>query len=217
MRSERPRTVAVLAVALVVLAGTGPAAAHDYHGYELHAWGQFGPARGQHVPTAVTYDRKLVPTGARIDVRQWISGPATADPGRQDEPAADGRMTVELRVTGVRPGHTFGAHVHAEPCGADPADSGPHYQHRPGTDPALANPANEVWLDVTADADGVGESVAVQRWIFRSGEAGSVVLHERATSTGHGDHEQPGDAGARVACFTVPFAPPGVAAGGGVQ
>lgn len=218
MRSERIRKSAVLAVAMTaaaaaLLTGAGAAGATAPAGYELTAWGQFGPPGERFAPAAVTYDHKLVPAGARIEMRQRISGGITPD-GRPLPAGADAgaeRMSVEIWVSGVRPGHSFGAHVHTEPCDADPSASGPHYQHVTGTDPALANPENEVWLDFTADAEGTGEAEAVQRWNFRPGEAGSLVLHERPTSTGHDGHH-PGDAGPRAACFTVPFAPTGEAA-----
>jgi Cu-Zn family superoxide dismutase len=131
--------------------------------------------------TALTYDRKLVPEGARIEVRQYVEG--------------DGATAVALRVDGMVPGHVYGAHVHQKPCGADPAAAGGHYQHDPS---AGATPQNEVWLDFTADARGAGRAGARHDWGFRPGEAGSVVIHD-----------EPGDSGARVGCFTVPFRPTG--------
>ncbi|WP_258037201.1 MULTISPECIES: superoxide dismutase family protein [unclassified Streptomyces] len=194
----RVGTAAVAALGAIALSGGGGAAAQDARtsgvddrgGYHLRAWGQFGTPGQSPAAAAVTYDRELVPAGARIEVEQRI---------------VDGRTTVRLSVSGVQPGHTFGAHVHTDPCGVAPADSGPHYQHVTGEDPALANPANEVWLDLTADEAGAGRSAARQEWTFRPGEARSVVLHERATSTGHEGHHPPGSAGPRAACFSVPF------------
>ncbi|GAA4804535.1 hypothetical protein GCM10023353_03860 [Tomitella cavernea] len=65
----------------------------------------------------------------------------------------------------MQPGRDFGAHAHTKPCGPEPSDSGPHYQNvqdpaatadSPSTDPAYANPQNEVWLDFTTDGSGVG-------------------------------------------------------------
>ena len=71
------------------------------------------------------------------------------------------------------------------------------------TDPAFANPANEIWLDLTTDAAGNGRAKAVVDWQFPSGRRpGSVIIHERHTSTGAGTA---GVAGQRVACLTVPF------------
>ncbi|WP_405481538.1 hypothetical protein [Streptomyces sp. NBC_00009] len=51
----------------------------------------------------------------------------------------------------------------------------------------------------TTDAHGAGAATARQGWEFRPGEARSVVLHG-----------MPGGAGARIACFTVPFEPAAV-------
>ncbi|MGP4048045.1 superoxide dismutase family protein [Streptomyces sp. 2A115] len=161
--------------------GTGDTVgADDTPGYRMRMEGRFAPP-GSPIPTAaVTYDTNLVPAGSWIEVTQLGAAP--------------GGMTVTLRVTGMTPGHVYGAHVHQKQCGADPADSGGHYQHRPSSDPADANADNEVWLDFTADADGAGAASAHHDWHFRGGEAASVVLHS-----------EPGNYGARLACFTVPF------------
>lgn len=160
--------------------------------YWLRARGSFAPTDGSGALQAVTYDEELVPAGARIRLSQRIAeGP-------------DAGMMIEMAVDGVREGHTFGVHVHTDPCGADPDASGDHYQNEPGDEPWRANPRNEVWLDFTADRQGGGEARSRQDWIFRPGEANSVVLHEHATETGH-HGGMPGEAGDRVACFTVPF------------
>lgn len=199
------RTTAAMAAALaaVVAAGGGavaqPPAAQQAESaeseernesYRLRAWAMFSSPDEDPPAAAITYDPSLVPQGARVEVEQRV---------------ADGRTTITLGVRGVRPGHTFGAHVHTDACGPRPADSGPHYRDIEGDDPSLANAENEVWLDVTADGRGTGRSTAVQEWTFRPGEAASVVLHERATSDGHDGHGAPGEAGGRVACVTVPF------------
>ncbi|MFD7708143.1 superoxide dismutase family protein [Streptomyces sp. NPDC059786] len=172
-------------------AGGGPGAAHApaaTDGYWTESTGRFAPAGGghhaQHAPAAVTYDKGLVPVSARIAVGRHHDGDGTA---------------VRLRVSGLRPGHTYGAHVHQKPCGADPDDAGGHYQHRvdpvqPSKNPDYANPHNEVWLDFTADRRGAAGTGARHDWGFRPGGARSVVLHD-----------EPGTSGARVACFTVPF------------
>ncbi|CAL9542785.1 hypothetical protein SUDANB171_04254 [Streptomyces sp. enrichment culture] len=175
-----------LAPAMVLtLAGTGIAQARagGDGAHWLRAWGYVVPPGESADRDALTYDEDVVPAGARIEVVQRVTGEA---------------MTVELEVRGVLPGHTFGAHVHESPCGDDPADSGPHYQNVPSEDPAAANPGNEVWLDFTADSAGRGTAVSRHAWVFRPGEANSLVLHEHAT----GEH---GDAGGRVACLTVAF------------
>lgn len=164
------------AVAAAVLAsGTGGA-----HGYWMRTDAQFAPPTAFIPSAAVTYDMKLVPAAAWIEVGQ-----------RTEE---SGATAVRLRVAGLNPGHEYGVHVHQKPCAADPAAAGGHYQHKPSTDPADVNADNEVWLDFTADGHGSGEARARHKWGFRQGEASSVVVHD-----------MPGTHGARVACFTVPF------------
>ncbi|MGI5352215.1 superoxide dismutase family protein [Streptomyces sp. CA-250714] len=158
----------------------------------LVRYDRFSPAKAFIRPDAVTYDRAKVPVGAGIMVARKATERST---------------TVRLQVRGLLKNRTYGAHVHTKPCGAKPDDSGPHYQHRkdpvqPSTNPRYANPRNEVWLDFTTDRKGRGEAVSRHNWTFRAGEAESVVLHERGTSTGHG---HAGQAGARVACFSVPL------------
>ncbi|MGP3971200.1 superoxide dismutase family protein [Streptomyces sp. 6N223] len=196
MREAMTAMTAVTMTATVALAAGGGAAAvqgagegHAAHG--LRMGGQFEAPSGGGVLQAVTYDEELVPAGARIGVGQRVT---------------NGTMVVSVAVEGVEPGHAFGVHVHTAPCTADPDDAGGHYQHRPGEEPWRANPRNEVWLDLTADASGRGAEEARHGWVFREGEARSVVLHEHATAVGGHHGGTPGDAGERVACFTVPFA-----------
>ncbi|MFS8200457.1 superoxide dismutase family protein (plasmid) [Streptomyces sp. CWNU-52B] len=149
-------------------------------GYRMRADARFVPPDAFVPSGAVTYDTGLVPAASSIEVAQ-----------RSEE---GGRTTVTLRVAGLKPGRAYGVHVHRNPCGADPAAAGGHYQHRPSADPADVNPENEVWLDFTADEHGGGAASARHDWNFRRGEASSVVLHG-----------EQGGAGARLACFTVPF------------
>ncbi|MGW5732324.1 MULTISPECIES: superoxide dismutase family protein [Streptomyces] len=176
------------AVATAVLAAGGGAVGGDGPCYESKVGARFAPPTAFVSSSAITYDKKLVPAGSRIEVEQR-GGP--------------GGMAVTLRVQGMKPGHAYGAHVHQKPCGADPAAAGGHYQDRqdpvqPSENPAYVNPENEVWLDFTAREDGSGEASARHDWEFRPGGAASVVLHR-----------EQGGAGDRLACFTVPFAPVG--------
>ncbi|GAA1280787.1 superoxide dismutase [Saccharothrix xinjiangensis] len=115
-----------------------------------------------------------------------------------------GGTYVLLRASGLLPDRDYGAHAHVNPCGPSPADAGPHYQHVQGgaTDPAFANPRNEIWLDFTTDAWGRGVAHARLDWQFGERRPGSVVLHEEHTHTEPG---QAGTAGARLGCLTVPF------------
>jgi Cu-Zn family superoxide dismutase len=126
----------------------------------------------------------------------------------------DGRTMVTLHVKGFAPSTEYGAHAHVKPCGNpvdDPAGmlAGGHYQHvqaspsMPPTHPAIGNPHNEVWLDLTTNAAGNGHAKAVVDWQFRPQPEGrSVIIHERHTSTTEGSH---GVAGKRVACLNVDF------------
>ncbi|GGZ11293.1 superoxide dismutase family protein [Streptomyces poonensis] len=176
--------VAGMAVALTAAVVTGLGGTTDSGGeYWKRSTATFAPP-GTSAPVAVTYDRTLVPEGSSIEVQQRTG--------------AGGATTVRLRVTGLRAGHTYGAHVHQKPCGTDPESSGGHYQHQPPD--AAAD--NEVWLDFTADDRGAGEATVRHDWEFRPGEASSLVLHDR-----------PGDSGARVGCLTVPFGRTGQDAG----
>ncbi|KRV46548.1 superoxide dismutase [Wenjunlia vitaminophila] len=174
--------VLLLAGALLV-PGTPPG--------EVLADDHFAPV-GATVPKAVTHDVHGVPPGSHV----WLA-----------ERAGERDTWLTLRVHGLRPDHTYGIHVHTEPCGRQPKDSGPHYQdqvdpRQPSVDPAYANPRNEVWLDLTTDRHGAGEATAHQRWRFRPGQARSVVLHQHGTSTERG---HAGTAGDRLACVSVPL------------
>ncbi|MEV7423584.1 superoxide dismutase family protein [Streptomyces sp. NPDC091212] len=195
------RTCSKAATAVAVttaLAFALPAATASAHGdpVTVRAEGRFVTPASAHPSDALTYDTRTVPVGARISVTERVErlagGPAT---------------TVVLKVSGLLPGRAYGAHVHTEPCGPSPDDSGPHYQNvpdprQPSTDPAYANPVNEVWLDFTTDARGTGAAVSRHHWRFRQGGAHAVVIHEHGTATDSGDA---GTAGARAGCLTVPF------------
>ncbi|AXG81255.1 superoxide dismutase family protein [Streptomyces paludis] len=190
--------VAAVTAALLALPSAG-ASAHGGAGWGgggVRAEGRFVTPSGTPLGDALTYETALVPVGARISVAEHVTagarGPVTA---------------VVLRVSGLLPDRVYGAHVHAEPCGATPDAAGPHYQNvpdprQPSTDPAYANAENEVWLDLTTDARGTGRAVSRHDWRFRPGAANAVVLHEHGTATDPGDA---GTAGGRAACLTVPF------------
>jgi superoxide dismutase, Cu-Zn family len=145
---------------------------------------------------AFTYDEAAVPVGSSVDVES-------------DE--EDGRTTVTFTATGLAPNRDFGVHAHTRPCGPQPSDSGPHYQDQldpaaspesPSTDPAYANPQNEIWLDITTDDNGDAQASTTVDWEFRDDEANSVVLHAQRTKTGPGEA---GTAGDRLACVNEDF------------
>lgn len=142
----------------------------------------------------VRHDPARVPEGASARVKAVYDGA--------------GRTHVQLQVWGLAPDTEYGAHAHTNPCGANGAAAGPHFQNvqdpvTPSTDPAYANPENEIWLDLTTNAAGHGIATAVVPWQFSpTRRAKSVILHVEHTHTGPQDS---GVAGARLACLSVPF------------
>jgi Cu-Zn family superoxide dismutase len=142
---------------------------------------------------AVTYDGRLVPAGARGAVRSR---------------SGDGTTTVMLAVRGLERHRVYGAHVHTQPCGAQPDSAGPHFQYspdpvQPSVDPTFANPQNEIWLDLTTDETGAGSAESTVAWMFPDDHRPkSVVLHDHQTSSEPGEA---GGAGDRVACISVDF------------
>jgi Cu-Zn family superoxide dismutase len=146
---------------------------------------------------AVTYNPALAPEGAELSV---------------DVSTEDGTTVIGLDVAGLLPNRGYAAHAHTNPCGATGDAAGPHFQNnvdpaaapgRPSTDPAYANPQNEVWLDLRTDGQGDGQATAEVPFVFGDRAPASVVIHEaEATATGPG---QAGSAGARLACLTVSF------------
>jgi Cu-Zn family superoxide dismutase len=176
--------IPLLLIAGLVLAGCGGASAGTDVSARFTAPGG-GPA--------ATYDPNLVPLGATAEV--------TAE-------EADGATTVTLAVTGLLPNRAYGAHAHVSPCGADGMAAGPHYQFRqdpvtPSVDPAYANRENEIWLDLTTNAEGAGAAATTVPWVFPADRrAQAVIIHEKSTSTEPG---KAGTAGARPACITVAF------------
>ena len=177
--------VVTAVVTAVVIAAT-PATAVAEPPRLVAVSGQFGDG------TAITYRPELVPAGARVTVVGL--------------PLVDS-TTVVLSVRGLVPDRHYGAHVHTKPCGAAPADSGPHYQDQvdpvqPSTDPAYANPDNEIWLDFATDEHGGAITSSTVDWTFGERRGASVVIHETHTHTAPG---HAGTAGARLACVTVAF------------
>ena len=177
---------AVLAGACVVavsVAGTAPAQAATNR--QVHMAENLSAADSG--STAVTYDPQLAPLGAHLAVDVVDAG--------------EGDTHVALDAAGLLPDHGYMAHAHVDPCGATGADAGGHFQNavdpaagpgRPSTDPAFANPKNEVWLDLHTDADGNAHAEADVPFTFETRRPRSVVVHDA------------GAAGDRVACFTLP-------------
>ncbi|MFI6387407.1 superoxide dismutase family protein [Nonomuraea sp. NPDC050540] len=131
---------------------------------------------------AIAYDRALAPAGSQASLTAESIG---------------GRTTSSLVVEGLLPKRAYGAHLHTNPCGAKPDDAGPHFQHHGKS----ASAANEVWLDLTTDAEGTGRATARNDWALEPGHLPrALVIHaQTTTSTG----PSAGTAGPRVACLTL--------------
>ncbi len=85
---------------------------------------------------------------------------------------ADGRTVVSLHVTGLTPGATYAAHVHAAPCAVGEADG--HYMHDPA---GPVTPPNEIWPGpLTANPAGVAHGRTVAD-LTAGPSAVSVVVH----------------------------------------
>ena len=163
---------------------------------ETRAEGTLAPP--EQAQDAYTYDPALAPEGARISVAAG---------------EADGATRVNLQVQGILPNRGYAVHAHARACGPTGDAAGPHYQHQvdpaatpehPSTDPAYANPQNEIWLDLRTDGAGNAETSTEVPFVFTDRAPASVVIHAaEATATQPG---AAGSAGARVACLNVPFA-----------
>ncbi|MDD7919217.1 superoxide dismutase [Actinomycetospora callitridis] len=138
--------------------------------------------------------------------------PATAPEGAQvalEVVPGDGSTTATFRVTGMLPDRGYAVHAHVRPCGTAGTDAGPHFQNRvdpaatpqaPSSDPAYANPQNEVWLDLRTDGDGAGTATTTVPFALPERAPASVVVHEKEmTATAPG---QAGTAGGRLACLT---------------
>ena len=119
-----------------------------------------------------------------------------------------GDTIVTLHVWGMKPNTEYGAHAHTNACGDTGAAAGPHFQNvldpvTPSTNPAYANPQNEIWLDLETDEEGNGAAQTKLNWQFSpERRAHSVIIHVEHTHTGPHDS---GVAGARLACLTVGF------------
>jgi superoxide dismutase, Cu-Zn family len=141
---------------------------------------------------ATSYDKTLVPGGAKVVVAEYVY---------------DGSTTVTLNVRGLVPNRAYGAHAHTMPCGPKGDDAGPHFQHQPdpvtpSVDPRYANPQNEIWLDFKTDAQGNATTATTVPWVFGDRRAASVIIHAEPTQTATG---KAGTAGARLACLSFGF------------
>lgn len=149
---------------------------------------------------ADTYNPALAPAGALLTTTMTPSG---------------GSTTAELIVSGMLRNRGYAVHAHSNTCGDDPDSVGPHYQNHidpaatpqmPSTDPAYANPRNEIWLDIRTNIVGSGTSHTTVPFIFTGRRPGSIVVHEATQTSTALDHA--GEAGAPIACLTLSIVQP---------
>jgi superoxide dismutase, Cu-Zn family len=190
---QRSIRFALLVSAAGLLAACGSDAASSSQSAAGDAATQVSATFASGAGPAFTYDPARVPVGATARVE------TTSD---------DASTRTTLTVGGLNPNSMYGAHAHAKPCGPTGDAAGPHFQMRqdpvtPSVDPAYANPSNEIWLDLTTDAQGAGTATSTVPWAFPADRrAQSVVVHEMHTKTEPG---KAGTAGARPACIDVRF------------
>jgi Cu-Zn family superoxide dismutase len=176
------KAVALGALATTAVLGTIPAASAT------------GADRVRAEGALVRYNTSLVPEGATARVQAVYTG--------------SGSTVVTLHVKGLLPNRAYGSHAHTNACGATGSAAGPHYQYEidpvtPSTNPAYANPQNEIWLDLHTDEEGNAVAQTVVDWQPHANRRpASVIIHIEHTHTGPNDS---GVAGARLACLSVPF------------
>lgn len=86
---------------------------------------------------------------------------------------ADGTTAANLSAAGLEPGQAYPVHVHALPCGVN--SGGGHYKLDPGESETIE--ANEIWLPLSADADGAATAAVELNHLARA-EAQSIVIHD---------------------------------------
>jgi hypothetical protein len=121
----------------------------------------------------------------RGEFYSYASGPALGYDvtGRaQMERTGAGTTLVQVHVTGLRPGVSYGVHVHNLPCGV--SSGGGHYQHIVG---GPVDAENEIWPLFTSNDAGIGNGNASHVYSARP-EAQSIVIHD------------PDAGNARIAC-----------------
>lgn len=121
---------------------------------------------------------------------------------------AGGHSRFRLDVTHLAARTTYSGRVHLGGCPDAVHDVGPTFQLVPADppdlarDPAFANDANEIWLDVSTDDRGAGSVMVRQPWQFSPAALpGSVILHEQVVPTRPGGTT----AGPPLACLEVGF------------
>jgi Cu-Zn family superoxide dismutase len=149
---------------------------------------------------AVTYNPALVPEGASILASIMPAGNSYTE------------TRANLSVAGLLPNEAYVLRAHTQACGATAEEAGPPYQDRidpaatpqaNSTNPAYANPRNEIWLDVRTDSDGNASSGASVPFTFTNRAPASIVVYE-APATAPG---QAAPLGAPIACLNLTSTP----------
>jgi len=170
-----------------------------------------------------------MPSTAEGEVIRYLGGAEVLPVGAWARVRAietsSGKTVVTLKVRGLAVNSTYGAHAHYKPCGGTGSAAGAHYQNFvdpavliaaaattpprdpetiASTDALYANPANEVWLDLTTNDEGNGSAQTVVDWQFRGSDPvlRSVIIHRDFTNPVDGSA---GVAGPRLGCISVPF------------
>lgn len=114
----------------------------------------------------------------------------------------DDTTSVDVQIRGLTPGLAYTAHVHASSCAYQ---GGGHYKIDPAVIDAL--PENELYIQMTATADGIGATEVSYDHLTR-GEALAVVIHDPANGNKMACADlMPDDEGAVEATGTIaPFA-----------
>lgn len=86
----------------------------------------------------------------------------------------DNTTSVDVQIRGLTPGLAYTAHVHAASCAYQ---GGGHYKIDPAVLDAL--PENELYIETTASADGIGVANVSYDHLTR-GEALAIVIHNPA-------------------------------------
>jgi Cu/Zn superoxide dismutase len=84
------------------------------------------------------------------------------------------KTVVDVQIRGLTPGLAYTAHVHAASCAFQ---GGGHYKIDPAVLDAL--PENELYIEMTATADGIGATQVTYDHLTR-GEALAIVIHNPA-------------------------------------
>jgi hypothetical protein len=96
----------------------------------------------------------------------------------------EGTTSVTLSVTGLGADTTYPAHVHDMPCNVEMG--GGHYKMDNAVEET--EESNEIWLPVTTNDNGDGESSVIVPYVARP-EAQAIVIH--------------GEGGVRLACIDL--------------